>query len=99
MALTELQLPTREVFYGRLQSAANQMNQLMHQWRDLAEFISMIAIPDDLDAMVPPVATGQVRTDLGNFRTAIEEILDLYDGNPVTPTNNPSAVIDKIRSM
>ena len=96
MALTELQLPKKEVFYGRLQSAATQMDNLITQWRNLAEFIDMVDT-GDLDAM--GVAVGQVRTDLGRFKTVLSEIIALYDGASVVPTNVPSAIIDKIRSM
>lgn len=96
MALTELQLPVKASFYGRLQSAATQMDNLITQWRNLAEFVDMVDT-SDLDAM--GVAAGQVRTDLVEFKTVLNEIISLYDGNSVTPTNTPSAVIDKIRSM
>ena len=96
MALTELQMPTKQNFYGKLQNAASQMDQLIHTWRDLAEFIGMVDVAD-LDSMAVPA--GEIRTDLVNFRTVLDEIIDLYDGTAVTPTNTPSAVIDRIRHM
>lgn len=96
MALTELQLPTKVSFYGRIQSAATQMDNLITQWRNLAEFVAMVDT-GDLDSMTVP--SGQVRTDLNEFKTVIDEIVSLYDGNSVTPINTPSEVIDKIRSM
>jgi hypothetical protein len=96
MALTELQLPLKNQFYSNLQSAANKMNSLMHTWADLSEFIGLVQTAD-LDAMGIP--SGQVRTDLTNFRQALQDMLSLWEGNPVTPTNSPSDVIDKIRSM
>ncbi len=73
-----------------------QMDQLIHTWRDLAEFIGMVDVAD-LDSMAVPA--GEIRTDLVNFRTVLDEIIDLYDGTAVTPTNTPSAVIDRIRHM
>jgi hypothetical protein len=96
MALTELQLPTKSNFYAKLQNAATQMDNLITHWRNLAEFIGMIEVAD-LDAM--GVASGQVRTDLNHFRTVLNEIITFYDGEPVTPTNPPNEVIDKIRMM
>ena len=98
MALTELQLPTREVFYAKLQAAATEMNRLMDKWENLSEFLVRVQAAD-LDSMVPPVASGQVRTDLINFRTAIDEMLSLWNGNDVSPTNTPKDIIVQIRSM
>ena len=96
MALTELQLPTKASFYGTLQSAATQMDNLMRQWDNLAEFIGMIDITD-LDAM--GVATGQVRTDLNNFKTVLNEMAAFFNGNSTTQTQIPADIVDKIRSM
>lgn len=96
MALTELQLPTKALFYSELQEAATQINRLMHVWRDLAEFISKVETAD-LDTMVIPA--GAVRTDLGDFRTSIEELIAFFDGTSTTQTVVPADVIDKIRRM
>lgn len=97
MALTELQLPSKDLFYSELQDAATQMNRLMGTWSDLAEFISTVENVD-LDSM-GVATTGTVRTDLVNFRTAIEEFLAFFNGTATTQTVTPSDVIDKIRRM
>ena len=96
MALTELQLPTKVSFYNSLQSAANKMNNLIKQWEDLAEFIGLVDA-GDLDAM--GVAAGQVRSDLVEFRTLLNEMSAFYNGTATTQTNVPADVIDKIRSI
>ena len=96
MALTELQLPTKDGFYRRLQGAANEMDAVMTRWKNLSEFIARVST-DDLDSMGVPL--GQVRTDLSEFRTAMDEVIALYEGGSVVPTNAPNTVIDKIRSM
>jgi len=96
MALTELQLPTKEDFYRNIQHAATEMNNIMRRWQDMAEFLATVDAADMTSIGVP---TGQVRTDLVEFRTAVEEIISLYQGNSVTPTNVPDAVMDKIRRM
>ena len=96
MSLTELQLPKKERFYGRLQSAATQMDNLMKQWENLAEFIGMVDT-DDLDSM--GVATGQVRTDLVDFRTVLNETIAFFNGTSTAQTRVPADIIDKIRSM
>jgi len=96
MALTEIQLPTKQLLYDNLQEAATQMNKLMTAWRDLAEFIGRIDT-SDLDAITVPV--GQERTDLNNFRTAINEFLAFYDGTAQTQTVVLGDVVDLIRRM
>jgi hypothetical protein len=96
MALTELQLPAKDRFYRALQAAATEMDSLMTRWANLAEFVALVD-SSDLDAMGVP--TGQVRTDLTDFRTVLEEMVDLYSGNAVDPSNAPNAIIDKIRAI
>jgi len=96
MALTELQRPTKVAFYGRLQGAANKMNNLMHEWSELAEFVNNLTT-EDLDAM--GVAAGDVRTDLTEFRTIMSELHDFFTGTATTQTHVPETVVDKIRSI
>ena len=96
MALTEIQLPTKQLLYDNLQEAATQMNRLMANWRDLAEFIGRIGTTD-LDAIAVP--TGQERVDLINFRIAINEFLAFYDGTAQVQTVVPGDVVDLIRRM
>lgn len=96
MALTELQLPDKSAFYQRIQNSATEFNNLMNRWRDLAEILAEVE-STDLDAM--GVAAGQVRTDLTDFRVVLNEMVSLYDGDAVTPTKNPSTIIDKVRSI
>lgn len=96
MALTELQLPSKTLFYQKLQNAANRLNSEIKTISDLAEFIDKCTVTD-LDAMGVP--SGQVRTDLNNFRTMLGELLTFYSGAQVTATNDPEDVIDLIRSI
>ena len=95
MALTEIQLPIKDNFYARLQDAANKLNKIIDEYTNIAEFISRMDSAD-LDAM--GVATGQTRTDLVAFRTAIEDILSLWEGNAVSaPGISPQEAINRIR--
>ena len=96
MALTEIQKQTKEIFYGKIQNAGTEMDLLIGRWRDLSEFIGRVDVTD-LDDM--GVATGQIRTDLIKFRTVLDEFINLYDGNSVTPSDIPSDVIELIRRM
>lgn len=96
MALTELQLPTKQNFYSQLQYAASEMDQVLTKWANIAEFVERIDTAD-LDAMGVPA--GQLRTDLNEFKTVINEFMSFYQGSSVTPTNAPDGVIDKIRRM
>ena len=94
--LTELQRPDKETFYNEIQHAATTMNSIMNAWRDIAEFIEQVD-STDLDTM--GVAVGQVRTDLVNFRIAMQELAAFFDGTSTTQTNVPATVVDKIRRM
>ena len=96
MALTELQQPTKSECFSNLQSIATSMQRLMDEWRNAADFIEDVD-STDLDSM--GVASGQVRTDLANFRIVINEMHDFFTGNATTQTNVPKTVVDKIRRM
>ena len=96
MALTELQMPTKADFYRDMQSVAGEIKSRMARWQHMSEFIQRMGAAD-MDAMGIPV--GQVRTDLGNFRVMLDELIDLYEGQAVTPTNVPDEVVDAIRRM
>jgi len=96
MALTEVQLPTKERFYNDLQSIAGELVSRMLRWQEASEFVQTMGTAD-LDAMGVPA--GQIRTDLQEFRVALNELVSLFNGNAVTPTYNPSEVMDKIRRM
>ena len=96
MSLTELQLPNKTDFYRSLQSAATQMDELMNKWKNMSEILALVEA-SDLDSM--GVATGVVRTDLVNFRLAVNDLVNLYFGAAVTPANTPAIVIDRIRRV
>ena len=96
MALTELQRPDKATLYNEIQHAASTMNSIMNNWRDIAEFINRIDAAD-LDAIGVPA--GQVRTDLVDFRLAMEELTAFFDGTSTAQTNVPADIVDKIRRM
>jgi hypothetical protein len=96
MALTELQLPTKAEFYRVIQSIASDIDNCMRRWEAVAEFVARMDTAD-LDAM--SVAAGVVRTDLVDFRIALNNLVSLYNGNSVTPAKNPSTVIDSLRRI
>ena len=96
MALTELQLPTKDEFYRNLRRAATSMNDLISQWKDLAEFIGDTESVD-LDAMAVPA--GAIRTDMVAFRTVLTEVVAFMEGTSTAQTEVPADVIDKIRIM
>jgi hypothetical protein len=68
----------------------------MRKYKAMAEFLANVDT-GDLDAI--GVAAGQVRTDLVDFRVAVDELITFYEGGAVTATNAPDAIIDKIRRM
>ena len=96
MALTELQLPGKDEFYSNLQTVATNMKRLMNEWRDAADFIEDVDT-NDLDTMGVPV--GQVRTDLVDLRTILNEVHDFFTGTATTQTKIPKNIVDKIRRM
>lgn len=96
MALTEIQLPIKADFYQGLRSVAGEMKSRMLRWKELSEFLAKMGTVD-MDAMGIPA--GEVRTDLTDFRVALNEVISLFEGNAVTPINSPEVVMDKFRKM
>jgi len=96
MALTELQLPNKTVFYTNLQNIATNMKHLMSQWEYASEFLEKLDT-SDLDNMGVP--TGSIRTDLIDFRTSINEMIAFFDGTATTQTHAPKTIVDKMRRM
>ena len=96
MALTELQLPTKTEFFANIQNVATNMRRLMDEWKAVADFIEDVATVD-LDSI--GVATGQVRTDLYEFRTTLNEMHNFFTGTATSQTEVPKDVIDKIRRI
>lgn len=72
MALTEIQLPNKADFYRDIQNIAGEVKSRRLRWQQLSEFIQRVTT-DDLDAMGVPA--GQIRTDLLNFRTALDALV------------------------
>ena len=97
MALTEVQLPSKTTFYAKLNHAANQMNKVMNEWQNLADFVGGIDT-SDLTAMGVPTG-GNLQTNLSNFRTMINEMVLYYNGGTISRTNTPEDVVNLIRSM
>lgn len=96
MPLTEIQLPEKERFYRDLQSIAGEIVSRMLRWQEASEFIQTMDSAD-LDAIGVP--SGQIRTDLQDFRTALDDVVSLFNGNPVTPSQSPAQVMDRVRKM
>ncbi len=95
MALTDLQMPTKEVLYGNINSKARAIVMHMTEWKLFAEFLADMDSAD-LDNLNVPAA---VQTNLARFRVALNEMVSLYEGNDVEPTNNPKEVMDLCRSI
>ena len=96
MALTELQRPTKDDFYNTLRHSASEMYNLIMRWKALAEGINMFTT-EDLDAM--GVAAGDVRVDMVNYRTVLNELTAFFDGAATTQTKVPKTIVNKIRAI
>ena len=96
MALTELQLPSKSDFYANIQSFFTNWNIIQRKAADLSEFLALLDTAD-LDAM--GVAAGQVRTDLIDARTVLDETIAFFNGSAQTQTKIPADIVDKIRRM
>ena len=77
MALTELQLPTKSEFYANLQSYFTNWDTMIRKGESLSEFLNKAGAAD-LDAMSIPA--GQIRTDLVEARTVIDELVAFFNG-------------------
>lgn len=97
MALTELQLPDKTYFYNKISAAATKMDKLIHEWEDLAEFVGFLDT-SDLDAIGVPTS-GDLRSQLVDFRTCLEELTAFYRGTSTTQTVTPGEIADKLRYM
>jgi hypothetical protein len=96
MSFTEIQIPEKAVFYSKIQNVASSMNQLMHEWSDISEFIANV---DEATLTKMAITDTDVIADLTAFRTALNVIVSVYEGDAVSPIVSPSSVIDKLRRM
>ena len=96
MALTELQLPTKSDFYNNLQGSAGELIRVMVRYELLASFLGKLTT-EDWDAMQIP--TGQVRTDILNFKLTVDDFTAIWHNEAVTPHMDPQVVTDQIRRM
>ena len=95
MALTELQLPTLEKLKNSLIAIATEDKRRMLRITEVSEFLNTMDTTD-LDAMVVPQ---EIRDELIDLRTVLNEKISLFNGNAVTPTVNHRDAINKIREM
>ena len=68
----------------------------MVRWKSLAEGINMFDTAD-LDAM--GVAAGQVRIDMVDYKTVLNELIAFFDGTATTQTKVPKTTVNKIRAI
>ena len=95
MALTELQLPTKENLYRGRQNLASRLDNMMIQLENEAEAMGFFTAADLTGLNVP----SEVQADLVQYRTVIEELVSFYKGESTAQTNVPATVIDSIRSL
>lgn len=88
MALTELNTPTKAEVYRNVQDVAGEIKSRGLRWNEMSEFIQSLTVTD-LDALGIPA--GPVRTDLNNFRTALDAIVAVIESN--------ETVLDVLRRM
>lgn len=96
MALTELQLPGKVDFYNTMQNIAGEISSSMHRWGLVAAFVNRMDT-SDLDAMA--VAEGTVRSDLIDMKNLLNNFVNLWNNQSVTPTKEPQAVVNAVRKM
>jgi len=96
MALTELQQPSKQDLYAALQSLSGELLRLRNKVKQTYEFIDKMDATT-LDNMSVP--SGDVRTDMVDFRNLLSEIVTLFDNTSVTPAKDPLVVINNIRRI
>lgn len=96
MSLTELQRPTKDELYANLRVVANEIRRMMERWEAASDYINRFDT-NDLDTMNVPA--GDVRTHMVDMRVLLQEMTSLFQNQSVTPTKDPKAVVDNIRTM
>lgn len=96
MALTELQqFADKEDFYNNCRTVAGDYLRAIERIRQFAERLGDMTAAD-LDTLSVP-NTGSIRSDIVAFRVALQEIVSIYDNNPVTPVKAHDDVMDQVR--
>lgn len=97
MSLTEIQRPeNKQQLFGRCNFSADRFDQEMRSVANFAEALNFID-ESDMDAL--NIDAGEARTNLVNYRIALNEMVAFYYGMATTQTNIPADVIDKIRTL
>ena len=78
MALNEIQLPSKDDFYQTIRSVSGEMKSRMIRWKEISEFIADMDATD-MDAMGIP--SGELRTKLVEFRTALDAQIVYFEAN------------------
>lgn len=94
MAQTEIQQMPKADFYANLR---NKVSTLYNTMADLKRAAEYLATVDAATADAMQIPAGQIRTDLNDVRTAINELVDFFEGTDNTQTVVPKTVINKIR--
>lgn len=97
MPLTPVQTPTTAEFYASVRSIADEMDSRFMRWSAAAEWLAGLNSAD-LDAIGVP-ADAAFRTQLVNFRTAVEQLTAFYNGTGTARTNVPDTVMARFRRM
>ncbi len=96
MALTDLQKPSLEDFYNNVRDGAGALYRLAAQIQSQYEFLARVGVSEMDDLLVP---TGELRTDLADYRTVLSELNTYFDNGAVTPASNPVGILNKLRKM
>jgi len=96
MALNDAQIPSKSTLYSVIQSVATDLNRMVNRLSDLSEFLQRMDTAD-LDAIGVP--STDIRSQLVAFRVMLDELVRFLNGDSVTPTNDPSTVIDMFRRI
>jgi len=96
MALTELQRPDKQMFFNDMRRIADEKSRHMASWEMAADFINDVGSADLTAMGIDDAGSISAMQDL---KTAVNDVIAVFNGSAVTPTKNPNEVVDKIRRM
>jgi len=94
MALTEIQMISKQDLYSILKNTASNLSNQMAQYRELSLSLARL---DASDIAAMGITDANVITDLAELRTSLSELVGFYYGTSTTRTNIPANSVGKIR--
>lgn len=100
MALTAIQKAkygsTPDILYNEIRGICNSIEQFMIRGQSAAEFINRASVQDLTDMGITDPA---IQSLLGDLKNVVNDLVNYYANQAVTPATDPKEVVDSIRNM